>query len=221
MSKQNFRRWILLTVAWLVLYAGAYAWAALTARDYAKVLEPLIPIAVAVPAAVLAGGFNRRNSYLQATRDLWHRLVPAAQLAIQYTHLSNPDQRHFAETERALSTAIDMVRGVFSNVRDGSATGLYPYENLKDIEKIIAWLGYGKTFRRNDAKQARKCVTRLWQQMHAAMLDEFDRDVPVTPVGKYVDGRDASESLADLLIRGCLTEDDMARGRFASAPRRG
>ena len=77
--------------------------------DCADILESLMPITVAIPVAWLAAVFRSRNSYLQALRDLWKHLIPAAQAAIQYTHLTQPNQRDFAKTQEALATAIDML----------------------------------------------------------------------------------------------------------------
>ena len=89
----------------------------------AEALEALLPVALAIPAAILAAGFSRRNSYLQALRDVWRRLIPAVQGAIQYTHFSAPSQSDFAETQKALSTAIDELRGVFKKCAAARGSG--------------------------------------------------------------------------------------------------
>ena len=220
MSSKRLRMWALWCSIWLAVYALLFAYVVVAKHAVlVEILQVMVPIALAIPAAILAHGLNRRNSYLQALRDLWIRLVPAAQTAIQYTHLPQPSQADFARTEEALSTAIDMLRGVFANIPSaGNHAGLYPYENIKDIEKIVSWLGYGNNFRSADSPLARTCITRLWQEMHAAMLGEFDRDVPASPVSKYMN-TGSNESLSDLLIGGSLTEGDLCRKRRASAPR--
>ena len=191
MSAKRLRNWIIASVAWLFFFAALYVYAKYYCKDtFADILEHLILLVVAIPAAILAGAFNRRNSYLQALRDLWQRLIPAVQSAIQYTHLKSPRQSDYAKTQEALSTAIDELRGVFKNVptkRDRK--GLYPYENLKDILDAISWLGYGKHFQENHATRVRQCITRSWHEMHSAMLGEFDRDVPIRPVSKYLTGQ--------------------------------
>ncbi len=217
MSTRRLRIWVIGSATWFVVYASLYAYCDQTTSALAKALEALIPLAVAIPATALAAAFNRRNSYLQALRELWRSLIPAAQSAIQYTHMTAPDQAAFARTQEAMSTAIDLLRGVFANVpRRGAPTGLFPYENLKDIYRIVSWLGFGETFRTSAASDARACITKLWQEMHTAMLEEFDRDVPIIPVGRFLwDGR----SIADLLIDGDLRREDLLRDRLASHPR--
>ena len=217
MSSRRLWVWTVSCSIWLFIYASLYIYAAIYSCPWKDTLESLIPMALAIPGALLLHAFNRRNSYLQAMRDLWQRLIPAVQTAIQYTHLSPPDAADFARTQEALSTAIDMLRGVFANVPTSrQPPGLYPYENLKDIHKIIAWLDYGSRFRLADAEQARRCMVRLWQEMHVAMLDEFDRDMPKRPVSKYLgDGW----SIADHLFNGTLVEHDLQLEIHASYPR--
>lgn len=173
-------------VAWLDLYKG------------------LVNLVVAVPAAVLAAAFQRRTSYLSELRNLWRLLIPAAQEAIQYTHLQQPTQEQFARVQAHLSTSIDALRGVFKNVSGpGSGGGLYPYENLKDIHKIISWLGFGSNFRQGQAATARRCIVLLWQEMHAALLPEFDREAPILPVSKFFH---SGRSIADDLLSGAASE---------------
>lgn len=148
---------------------------------------------------------------------MWQQLVPAIQSAIQYTHLPAPNQTDYGFVMEKLSYAIDLMRGVFFNVSKGGNRGLFPYENLKDIHCIISWLGYGEKFRKNNAGDARQCITALWQEMHHAMLNEFDRDVPVIPISKYFHKNKCS--VADLLIKGILTNKDLKKGKPASHPR--
>ena len=212
MSSRRLKLWLAGAVALVLLYGTVFIVLDFCgAERWSDILESLIPLFLGLPLAAAVYAFNRRNSYLQALRQLWATLVPAAQEAIQYTHLPAPSQAEFAQTQKALSTAIDGLRGVFENTRDG----LYPYENLKDIKEAISWLGFGGNFNGANAQLTRRCVVRLWQEMHAAMLAEFDRDRPKRPVSKYLHWR---VSVADLLQAGTLTTEDLDLGRSASNP---
>lgn len=220
MSGRRLSVWVGATVVWLFCYVLAYVWVVWNgdAKEWATGLRSFVPVAVAIPAAVLAGAFSRRNSYLQALRDLWCRLIPAVQGAIQYTHLREPKQCHFATVQKELSSAIDELRGVFKNTRAWrSGKGLYPYENLKDIKLVVDWIGYGAKFRHGDVEPARRCIVELWKEMHEAMLAEFDRSVPKEPVSKYLGG---GASIADLLRQGRLRDSDFRSGVSPSRPRR-
>lgn len=217
MSRKRLFHYVIVACAWLMLFASGYVCSVYYGTtQLTTTIKDLIPLAVALPAAFLAYAFSRRNSYLQALRELWKQLVPSVQKSIQYTYLTTPTQADFALVMENLSTAIELTRGVFSNIgKNGGSRGLFPHENLKDIHRIISWLGFGENFRKTKSYNARLCITSLWQEMHHAMLDEFDRDAPVTPISKYLYRK--GESVADLLIkeRGLVIEND----KPASHPR--
>ncbi len=111
-----------------------------------------------------------------------------------------------------LSIAIDSLRGVFTNIPGGS-TGLYPYENLKDIREVVNWLGYRSPRTPQERGRACKCITNLWHEMHSEMLLEFDRNVPIKPVSKYLH---SGISIADKLLDDTLTDEDLQSDRRAS-----
>lgn len=107
-----------------------------------------------------------------------------------------------------LSIAIDSVRGVFKNIPlKNYPLGLYPYENLKEIRRVIGWLGY-KARWLEEKDLAHECIAKLWVEMHSALLQEFDTEVPTIPVSKYLDKR---TSLADKLLSGTGTERDLEK----------
>jgi hypothetical protein len=167
--------------------------------------KDMMPFVIAIPAAWLGFCFQRRASYLSALRSFWDDVIPAVQTAVQYTHLRQPTEKAFSATLKDLSTVIDSLRGVFRNVPTGDPVGLYPYENLKDILQVISWLGYSNSRSEQDRYQARRCIRLLWASMHQALLQEFDREIPVFPLSKYLDAR---SSAADKLKEGKLTEED-------------
>src|ERR1043165_2533496 len=134
MTKRRLTASVVGEVIYLVAYAIAAAWAhACAPTSIYVVIKDCVAVAVAVPAAILAGIFQRRNSYLQALRDYWTQIIPAVQASLQYTFESAPTQAQFATVYVGLSSAIDITRSVFANVRTGHRSGLYPFENLKDI----------------------------------------------------------------------------------------
>ena len=138
--------------------------------------KDLIPFLLAIPAAWLGYCFQRRSSYLAALRQLWGQLIPAVQTAIQFTHLQNPTKEDFSNVQKELSIVTDSLRGVFENIPNRDPVGLYPYENLKQIQKIVSWL-YLETQNSADEKYwARRMVKTLWASMHHMLLLEFDRE---------------------------------------------
>ena len=181
MSGRTLWKWVIGVVCFLIAYALLGGWLVANGlKDWVEFHKGLVNLVVAVPAAILAFTIQRRVSYLNALRDLWKQLIPAVQEAIQYTYKAAPGQIEFSKVQAQLSTAIDSLRGVFKNVW-GSASGswLYPFENLKDIHKVISNLGFGPSFGlKVSPEDARKCITDLWKDMHAALLLEFDREAP-------------------------------------------
>lgn len=190
MNRLTFKKY----VTWVVLFLAAYAFIGIyfviftPQSDWFGLYKSLVPLIVAVPSAVLAGAFQRRVSYVNALRDLWKQLVPAIQEAIQYTYLAKPSQSQFAAVQIHLSTVIDALRGVFKNIGESNdSNGLFPYEGIKDIQKIISGLKFDDDFENDfSAKNARNCIVKLWKEMHQALLAEFDREEPVNPISRYL-----------------------------------
>ena len=60
-----------------------------------------------------------------------------------------------------------------------------------------------KQFRAGEAEKARRRITRAWQDMHYAMLSEFDRDVPIKPVSKYLES--GKSEIDDLIKQGAAS----------------
>jgi hypothetical protein len=170
--------------------------------------KDLIPVLIAIPAAWLGYCIQRRVSYLQALRALWGDLIKATNQAVEYTRwTTSRSEPEFRATIGELSRAIDAIRGVFQNVpMAGTRRGLFPYENLKDIRRIVGWLGFEDQWTREKADLAHKCIVRLWGQMHGALLQEFDTEVPIQPVSRFLGG---GIELADKLLQGKLNADDL------------
>ncbi len=159
-----------------------------------RLLEPVIdphilqgyrdaaPFLFAIPAALLGYAFQQRFSYLASLRALWSRLVQAVNGAIQYTYDETPAAKEHAEVMAQLGIAIDEVRGVYRNVGEKpGAIGLYPYEPIKEIYRLINDLGYGV----NDPvkrKQTREQIILKWQSIRFEFLAEFDRAEPSKPI---------------------------------------
>lgn len=144
----------------------------------------IIPFLFAIPAALLGYAFQQRGSYLASLRALWTRLVLSVNGAIQYTLLEAPTAAQYAEVLTQLAIAIDEVRGVYSNVHERPGViGLYPYEPIKTIYRIINDLGYG-SIDPHMRKAACDAIIHHWQSIRLEFLSEFDRAEPTKPITK-------------------------------------
>jgi len=146
--------------------------------------KDLIPFLIALPAAWLGYCLQRRNSYMQQLRSLWSKLVETVQDANQYTYLEHPTKEQHSAVCRRLSIAIDEIRGVFMNLGEGSADGphpgkgLYPFESIKDIHKLVVAVGFGEEATADALAEVREKMFALWKGVRDTMLKEFDREEP-------------------------------------------
>jgi len=220
MTRRNLMIRIWLTVGAMLLYAAVTAALFKLSPEWYNVSKDLVPLSIAAPAAYLGYVFQRRMSYLQSLRQLWHMLIPAVHRAIIFANSPKREANEYCEAMMNLGAAIDALRGVFANVpKSGSLKGLYPFENLKDIYRIVEWIGCRDDRSEEQLVHARACMHKLWQEMHGSLLLEFDRDPPIQPISKYL--HDQEISVADKLFQGTLTEQDLARESAASHPAEG
>jgi hypothetical protein len=121
-------------------------------------------------------------------------------LAALYRDDPGPDR--FSQLKRELSTMTIQSRQIF-NSSPSDKVGLYPYEPLKDIKLTMKWLREHST--PDDRYRARRCIRQEWFRMHSAMLKEFDREIPILPISKYLKGE---KSIVDKLIAGTLNDKE-------------
>lgn len=162
-------------------------------------LKDLFPFSIAVFTAILAAALNYRITFSQNLRELyWRQLVPAIQRAIQYTHLRNPSEAEYAHTLAGLSTAIDGVCALYRNVPEivtsqgtsemGSSVGhceprkgLYPFEPLKTIHRLVSELRPGHAS--DNACKVRREIVMAWKTVSEAFFRDLgSRVAPTTPV---------------------------------------
>ncbi|KIG11208.1 hypothetical protein BurMR1_1868 [Burkholderia sp. MR1] len=184
MNKRAFRR----NVFWVIgVYAIALAVGIVLrlhdpsnkdAPAYAT-FKDLLPLIIAIPAAWLGYCFQRRQSYLKDVRDLWSKLAISVQDAIQYTHLTAPEQLDYAKVMKGLSVVTEEVRAVFANVGEAERRiGLFPFEGIKDIHDEVSRLGFGEVFTVERAREARQKIVAHWKELRWHYLTELERKAP-------------------------------------------
>ena len=191
MNARTFRRNVLVVIAFYAMVTIALALTRqldIRQHEHAyNTLKDAIPLLIAIPAAWLGYCLQRRQAYLKDVRDLWSKLVPTVQEAIQYTHLPNPPQAEFAKVSKGLSVAIEELRAVFANVgeREGEA-GLYPFEKVKTIQSTVAKLGFGESVTPELARRARAEIVGTWKLLRDHFLSELERGVPAKPDSPFL-----------------------------------
>jgi hypothetical protein len=198
MTRKALFRW---TAAVIGVYAGAILLGIVLRVAYPEptslvypTYRDLIPLLIALPAAFLAYGFQRRASYLQGLRTLWGNMVGAMAAALTYTELPSPSKDQYAETLRRLSSVIEEVRGFYRNVPAGLPTeGWYPFEPVKQIYDAVRVLGFGEDATAERRADAQDAIYDMWKRNRAQFLTELDVAVPTHHHAAYApplpDGR--------------------------------
>lgn len=169
---------------WVAAIAGLYALfiitgIALYGGEHYSLFKDLMPLATVLPAAMLAGIYQRRSSFLQQLRGTWISLVDAVQDTLQFTHLTQPEPPDFAKLMKKLSVVTDDFRSLYRNLREGKGSrGFYPFESLKQIQYTISKYYLAKDYSWATQCDTRKVVIDLWQQVRNPVLEEFDRLEP-------------------------------------------
>ena len=183
MTRRALLRWVIISILVYVAYGALLTWFKFVDRfdELYVLLKDGAIFVSAVPAAWLTACFQRRTSFLEQLRDLWSQLVDAVQEAVQYTHLEAPSQAQYAAVMKKLSAVIDEFRSVFRNLdeaRDAPDSGYFPFESIRTIYHLIGDLGYGATFKADQAAATRREVIQLWRRLRQPLLREFDRQKP-------------------------------------------
>lgn len=196
MTKRWLFRWVFLTIG---VYCAAILIGIVLKYFFPEKDDPiyntfkdLIPFVIAIPAAWLGYCFSRRLAYLQHLRTLWAQLNIAVQKCFQYTHQEAPTQNQYGEVLTNMSTVIDEIRGAFKNIgeRPGKR-GLYPFEEIKLIRKIVSDLGFGDQYDVAVAEESRKKIVKHWKRVQEPFLSEFDREEPTYPSSPYINDNGA------------------------------
>lgn len=204
MTKKKLRRLVLAVIGvYAVVLAVGVALAVFSPRAL-PAYKDLLVVDLAIPAAWLAYGFQRRLSYMDSLRALWSRLVHAVWQAVEYTHETEPTRAQWRAVLLDLEIAIDETRQVFKNLDEGGPgearrgearrradhdrIGHYPFEPLKEIRDAVIALGPHR-FAEEAGKEARELVVDRWSRLRIPILSEFERDVPEHPVTPFAERR--------------------------------
>ncbi len=171
MRKKDLTRLVLMVV---FVYAVAILFGVLlllVKPDLINNYFTLIPFILAIPAALLTSGFQRRSSYIKALQGIWPRVVKSGRLAVEYTHNKNPNREDLNKVFLSLSSSIDHLRMLFKNIG-----GFYPVESMKTIYEEYETIR--ETMKFENPEGARNRISTLWHQARDAILEEFDRVTP-------------------------------------------
>ncbi|MEL6372461.1 MAG: hypothetical protein AAFR04_00660 [Pseudomonadota bacterium] len=157
------------------------------------VVKDMALIIVTVVAAILTNVFQQRASFVSALEREWRNIVRTKTALLRYCRAETPTTEAYLDAYGDLSAAIDNMRIVYRNVGETrSLVGLYPYEPLHDMRRVMQWIDPA---RGPVAPQNREVAARAIQQVFSALrehfLDELDLEEPVRPI--LVSGADRTK----------------------------
>lgn len=171
MKKKALRLLLLVVV---IVYSVAFIISAVVfifVPEFINSFISLVPFIVAIPAALLTRGFQRRSSYIKSLQEIWPTVVEAGRKAIEYPNIKNPTEEQFRDVVLTLSYSIDYLRMLFKNVK-----GFYPVESIKTIYQEFNKIR--DTYKFKNPDNARDRISTLWHQARDSILEEFDRVIP-------------------------------------------
>lgn len=142
-------------------------------KDFSEGLEHSKEFVIALLGAIVADAFARRMSFKATVAQLTSSCNEAVQEALRYTNSQTaPTSQEWCLVKKSLSTAIDDVRSIFSNVR-----GLYQFEPLKSISYLIEQMG-PSGFSIDRFGTTHSAIVQLWRLLRIEMVREhpLDRD---------------------------------------------
>ena len=141
-------------------------------------------LVVTVVAAYMAHIFQKRATFLQSLREQWREIVETKADLIHYLHLEDPTLEDYLWTARQLSSCIDNMRIVYSNVGEtDDLIGLYPYAPLHKMRMVIESLDPRRASPTpEDRYAARGEIWEAFKAIREHFLDEFDLEEPSQPI---------------------------------------
>lgn len=143
-----------------------------------QTFRDFILLLVAIPAALLADYFQKRNNFEDALRILWSNILTSVNEARQYTYRQSASEDEYRRILVSLSKSIDEMRSVYKNLGESKTnTGFYPFESIKIIYQLFFDLGFGN-LQKEKSEKTRDEMDHYWKNFKESFLWEFDRPEP-------------------------------------------
>ncbi|MCJ2042164.1 hypothetical protein MKK55_24870 [Methylobacterium sp. J-059] len=139
---------------------------------------------IAVIGAYLAYCFQRRQAFLASLRELWKEITDAKIEINFYVNQSSRKNEDYIKAYRALSRAMDIVRGVYKNVGEtATEVGYYPFQPLHDVRKSLERIESAPS-NVETLQTERDRIAEAWNALRWSFLTEFVRVEPERPITK-------------------------------------
>lgn len=178
MTRDSLRKRITLVIGLCCLLVVLGAMLFYIDTEIFQTFRDFILLLVAIPAALLADYFQKRNNFEDALRVLWSNILNSVNEARQFTYRNSATEDEYRRILVSLSKSIDEMRGVYKNLGESKASlGYYPFESLKIIYELFFSLGFGELDKEKTG-EVRKQIEYYWKNFKESFLWEFDRPEP-------------------------------------------
>jgi hypothetical protein len=155
------------------------------AADLYDYLKDMALVFITVVATVLAGIYQRRQTFISALKEEWREIVEAKSRLYVYTRLNHPTDYDYLEAFTAISTTLDNMRTVYANVGETEKLiGIYPFAPLHDMRRALQSLDPSKSSTITEAqrKLARDAILQSFYALRETFLEELELEPPDRPV---------------------------------------
>ena len=155
------------------------------AADIYEYLKDMALVFITVVATVLAGLYQRRQSFIAALKEEWREIVDAKSKLYAYTRRENPTPDDYLVAFLAISATLDNMRTVYSNVGEAEGMiGIYPFAPLHDMRRALQTLdpAKAKPITADDRRLARDAILQSFYAVRETFLEELELEPPDRPI---------------------------------------
>lgn len=155
------------------------------AADIYEYLKDMALVLITVVATMLAGIYQRRQSFISALKEEWREIVEAKSRLYAYTRMSHPTEFDYLEAFTSISATLDNMRTVYANVGETDAMiGIYPFAPLHDMRRALQTLdpSKNKAATEEQRKLARDAILQSFYALRETFLEELELEPPDRPV---------------------------------------
>lgn len=153
--------------------------------DIYDYMKDMALIFITVIAAYLANVFQKRSSFVASLEREWRGIVQTKTELYKFTEMERPTTEAYLDAYCRISATIDNMRICYKNVGEtNSFIGLYPYEPLHDMRRLLMTLDPQRheTICDGHRRRVRDGILQSFAALRENFLEELDLEQPAHPL---------------------------------------
>ncbi len=155
------------------------------AKDVYLYLKEMAPVFITVVAVFLTSVFGKRANFVKSLEEEWRNIVRTKSALWSYLETPYPTTDDYIATFARLSETIDTMRIVYRNVGETrDVIGLYPYEPLHDMRRVLQTMDprLKTSFTDAERRRAQECISQAFLGLRENFLEELELHEPGHPL---------------------------------------